>query len=531
MRKVRECEESEEKKNEKIKEKSEQKNEKSKTKENMSKIKQKKEKHEIECSEEKSKKMSAFAKTKEVESVLSAKEKLLVLLYKGVYFTNEFHSSLPCEIESLLQEFTDVFSNEVSHGLPPLRGIEHQIDLVPGCPIPNRPAYSINLEGTKEIQKQVNELLQKGFVRESLSLCSVPIILVPKKDGTWRMRVDSRAINKIADVVFKWDDVHEKAFNLLKDKLTNALVLCLPNFDKAFKIECDAFSVGIGVVLMQESKPIAYLSEKLSGAALNYSTYDKKLYALVRTLQSWQYYLWSREFIIHFDHQSLEFLKSQGKLQKRHAKWLELIKMFRYVIKYKKGKGNTMANALSRRKQKAKFVKKLHANVRANVEKRNGQYARQANKGHVMTFKPRDGVWGHRRKEKFPTRRKYKLQARGDGTFQVLERINDYAYKLDLSTAYGNVSSTLNVVDLSLHVVGEKFDSRTNPFEEGGNDRNPIDKDKDNLCDIGGPRTRSKTKTIKQSVSVLNSGIKENLEQSESEAASKWVTLLQVDEE
>ncbi|RDX94082.1 hypothetical protein CR513_23572, partial [Mucuna pruriens] len=166
-------------------------------KENMNENKQKKEKHEPECREEKSKKMSAFAKKKEVESALLAKERLLVLLYKDVYFTNKFHSSLPCEVMSLLQEFTDVFLDEVPHGLPPLRGIEHQIDLVPSCPIPNRPAYRTNPEETKEIQRQVNELLQKGFVRESLSPCSVPVILVPKKDGTWRMCVDSRAINKI----------------------------------------------------------------------------------------------------------------------------------------------------------------------------------------------------------------------------------------------------------------------------------------------------------------------------------------------
>ncbi|RDY09788.1 hypothetical protein CR513_05801, partial [Mucuna pruriens] len=74
--------------------------------------------------------------------------------------------------------------NEVPHGLPPLRGIEHQIDLIPSCQIPNRPSYRTNPEETKEIQKQVNELLQKGFVRESLNPCFVPIILVPKKDGT-----------------------------------------------------------------------------------------------------------------------------------------------------------------------------------------------------------------------------------------------------------------------------------------------------------------------------------------------------------
>ncbi|RDX87215.1 hypothetical protein CR513_31346, partial [Mucuna pruriens] len=79
-------------------------------------------------------------------------------------------------------------------------------------------------------------------------------------------------------------------------------------------------------------------------------------------------------------------------------------------------------------------------------------------------------------------------------------------------------------------IPSEEFDSRTNPFEKGGNARNPTDKDKDNLCDVGGPLTRSKTKTMKQSMLGLSSGIKESLEQSESEAAPKWVTLLQVDE-
>ncbi|RDX65756.1 Retrovirus-related Pol polyprotein, partial [Mucuna pruriens] len=130
---------------------------------------------------------------------------------------------------------------------------------------------------------------------------------------------------------------------------TNVSLLCLPNFDKAFEIECDVSRIGIGAALLQESKPIAYFSEKLSGATLNYFSYDKELYALVKTLQIWQYYLWPREFIIHFDHQSLKFLKSQGKLQKRHAKWLEFIEMFPYVIEYKNGKENTMADALSRR--------------------------------------------------------------------------------------------------------------------------------------------------------------------------------------
>ena len=78
-----------------------------------------------------------------------------------------------------------------------MRGIEHQIDLIPAAALPNRPAYRTNPEETKEIQSQVQELLDKGYVRESLSPCVVPVILVPKKDGSWRMCIDCRAINNI----------------------------------------------------------------------------------------------------------------------------------------------------------------------------------------------------------------------------------------------------------------------------------------------------------------------------------------------
>ena len=92
-----------------------------------------------------------------------------------------------------------------------------------------------------------------------------------------------------------------------------------------------------------------FFSEKLSGAALNYPTYDKEMYALIRALETWQHYLWRKEFVIHTDHESLKHLKGQHKLNKRHAKWVEFIETFPYVIKYKKGKENVVADALSRR--------------------------------------------------------------------------------------------------------------------------------------------------------------------------------------
>ncbi|XP_027166435.1 uncharacterized protein LOC113766439 [Coffea eugenioides] len=95
------------------------------------------------------------------------------------------------------QEYADIFPDDVPSGLPPLRGIEHQIDFVPGASLPNRPAYKSNPEETKELQRQVDDLLGKGWARENLSPCAVPVILVPKKDGTWRMCTDCRAVNAI----------------------------------------------------------------------------------------------------------------------------------------------------------------------------------------------------------------------------------------------------------------------------------------------------------------------------------------------
>ena len=120
----------------------------------------------------------------------------IVLLYKEALFnTNQLDTSLPSSIVSLLHEFEDVFPEEIPKGLPHIQEIEHQIDFVHGATIPNRPAYRSNPEETKELQMQVGKLMEKGYVRESMSLCAIPVILVPKKDGTWRMCVDCQAIS------------------------------------------------------------------------------------------------------------------------------------------------------------------------------------------------------------------------------------------------------------------------------------------------------------------------------------------------
>ena len=126
-------------------------------------------------------------------------------------------------------------------------------------------------------------------------------------------------------------------------------VLALPNFTQVFAIECDASGVGIGAVLSQERRPVAYFNEKLSDARRKYSTYDKEFYAIIKALEHWRHYLAYGEFILHSDHEALKFILGEHKLNSRHAKWVEYLQSFHFVIHHKSRKLNKGADALSRR--------------------------------------------------------------------------------------------------------------------------------------------------------------------------------------
>ena len=86
-------------------------------------------------------------------------------------------------MKPLLEVYDYVFPQEVPHSLPPKRDIQHKIDLIPGAMLPNKLAYRCNPKETEEIKRQVDELLEKGLIRESLSPCACPTLVVPKKNG------------------------------------------------------------------------------------------------------------------------------------------------------------------------------------------------------------------------------------------------------------------------------------------------------------------------------------------------------------
>lgn len=148
---------------------------------------------------------------------------------------------------------------------------------------------------------------------------------------------------------FQWTNDAEAAFIEVKRRLTSAPILILPDFSQPFELHCDASKTGIGAVLSQTGRPVAFFIEKLAGAKLRFSTYDMEFYAVVQAVKHWRHYLFQREFILYTDHDSLKHIGSQDKVSHRHASWLSYLQQFTFVIKHKTGVSNRVADALSRR--------------------------------------------------------------------------------------------------------------------------------------------------------------------------------------
>ncbi|MCH83560.1 hypothetical protein A2U01_0004386, partial [Trifolium medium] len=342
-------------------------------------------------------------------------------------------SEIPSELEKILQQFAGVFKECIQ--LPPERSKVHHIKLFPDHgPINVRP-YRYPHHQKEEIEKQVSELLQAGVIQPSMSAYSSPVILVKKKDKSWRMCVDYRALNKatipdnktveehqkhleqvlsvlaincfvanhakckfgckqidyLGHIIsgdgvavdpekvrciiewpepktvkgvrgflgltgyyrkfikdygklakplteltkkdnFMWGSEAAEAFQVMKKIMSSPPVLTLPNFELPFEVECDAAGRGLGAVLMQHRRPIAFFSKALSDGNLAKSVYEKELMALVLCIQHWRHYLMGKQFTVFTDHKSLKHFLQQRITSPDQQGWLAKLLGYQFEV-------------------------------------------------------------------------------------------------------------------------------------------------------------------------------------------------------
>ncbi|GJX34061.1 retrotransposable element Tf2 [Tanacetum coccineum] len=259
----------------------------------------------------------------------------VLCVYPNTLFsmTQTTTSPLCSQITDLLDSYQDVFVTPTS--LPPKRKQDHRIPLVPNIPPINIRPYKHPPNQKDVVEAMVQEIMESGAIRDSQSPYSSPIVMVKKKDGTWRMCVDYRQLNKYTvkdkfpiPVVEELLDELSCAniiSNLIEVAMSQAPVFAVPDFISLHEWKTDASGMGIGAVLQQGGHPIAYLSKYLSPKHQALSTYKKEFYAVLMALEKWR-----------------------GLTTPFQAKWLPKLLGYDYEISYKQGSENHAADALSR---------------------------------------------------------------------------------------------------------------------------------------------------------------------------------------
>ncbi|GJT73928.1 putative reverse transcriptase domain-containing protein [Tanacetum coccineum] len=152
-------------------------------------------------------------------------------------------------------------------------------------------------------------------------------------------------------IKFDWGEKEENAFQLIKQKLCSALILALPEGSGDFVVYCDVSHKGLGDVLMQRDKVIAYASRQLKIHEKNYITHDLELGSVVFALKIWRHYLYRTKCTVFTDHKSLQHILDQKELNTRQRRWLKLLSDYDCDIRYHLGKANVVADALSRKER------------------------------------------------------------------------------------------------------------------------------------------------------------------------------------
>ncbi|GJR19793.1 putative reverse transcriptase domain-containing protein [Tanacetum coccineum] len=211
--------------------------------------------------------------------------------------------------------------------------------------------YSCNEEEHANHLRIIFELLRKEKLYAKFSKCEFWIHIVQfvrhliDRQG---LHVDPAKI-EAKNKKYIWEEDQETAFQLLKQKLCEAPILTLPEGNDDFVIYYDAYLQGLGAILMQKEKVIAYASRQLKSHEENYTTHDLELGAVIFALKIWRHYLYGTKCIVFTDHKSLQGILRQKELNMRQRRWLELLADYDCEICYHPGKENVIAGALSRK--------------------------------------------------------------------------------------------------------------------------------------------------------------------------------------
>ncbi|GKE35595.1 putative reverse transcriptase domain-containing protein [Tanacetum coccineum] len=214
-------------------------------------------------------------------------------------------------------------------------------------------------------------------------------------------------------IKFDWGEKEENAFQLIKQKLCSAPILALPERSEDFVIYCDASHKGLGDVLMQRERVIAYASRQLKKHKKNYTTHDLELGSVIFTLKIWRHYLYGTKCTVFTDHKSLQHILDQKELNMRQRRWLELISDYDCDIRYHPGKANIVADALSRKEWiKPLWVRALVMKISLDLQKRILEAQIEAQKPENLV---NEDVGSMIRKD-IP---KERLEPRADGTLSL----------------------------------------------------------------------------------------------------------------
>ncbi|GJS45306.1 putative reverse transcriptase domain-containing protein [Tanacetum coccineum] len=290
----------------------------------------------------------------------------------------------------IVKEFLDIFPEDLL-GLPPIRQVEFQINLIPGASPVDRTPYRLAPSEMQELSNQLQELAYRGSsvylkidlrlgyhqlrVRDEdipktafrtryghyefqvmpFGLTNAPVVFMDLMNRIRIMQflghlIDSQGLH-VDPTKIEAGEEQESAFQLLKQKLCEAPILALPEGNDDFVFYCDASLQGLGAVLMQREKVIAYASRQLIPHEVNYTTHDLELGAVVFALKIWRHCLYGTKCTVFTDHKSLQHVLRQKELNMRQRRWLELLADYDCEICYHPRKANVVADALSRKKQ------------------------------------------------------------------------------------------------------------------------------------------------------------------------------------